>query len=150
MHQPVSPNNNPFQLRTHMDPTTSATLFDASAPPDYEEFPSESQDVAPPPSFSEVSLTLDPSGSFLQPLSSTSNSSSNNPVPLYSLSSSFFDRLAPIITINPLYHGISGDRIKETALPVYEFQEFLFKFRLQPLLESASYVGGSMVRSTFG
>jgi hypothetical protein len=133
-HPPVSPNNNsPFQLKTYVGSTTSGTLFDDSAPPDYE----EAQDGDQPPSFSEVSLTLNTAGNLVQPVSTSS--SSDRAVPLYSLSPSLFDREAAIITVDRLYHRMTENGIRETVLPVYGFHRFLFKYRIQPLITSARH-----------
>jgi len=53
------------------------------------------------------------------------------------LSPSLFDRGAQNITVNRLYHRVTDSGIRETALPVYKFRRFLFKYRIQPLIESA-------------
>jgi hypothetical protein len=133
-HPPVSPNNNsPFQLKTYVGSTTSGTLFDDSAPPDYE----EAQDGDQPPSFSEVSLTLNTAGNLVQPVSM--GPPLNQAIPLYSLSPSLFDREAVIITVDRLYHRVTENGIRETVLPVYGFHRFLSKYRIQPLITSARH-----------
>jgi hypothetical protein len=117
-------------MRTHIGPTTSTTLFDASAPPDYEE--------ELPPSFSEVSLALELTSSFIQPMSTGST------VPLYSFSAPLNGVTAHGVKIQRLYHKALDDldsraRVNRTALPVYEIRKGLWKDSLYPLLESASH-----------
>jgi hypothetical protein len=130
----------PAHQRKHFKASASSTFFDDSALPEY----SIDQKDTDAPSFSQVVLTLDPTWSFIQPVTNPSNQA----IPLYAISTDLNEDRSHITIIQRLYHKFSdtpspsskGARVKRTALPVYEIGPGRTECELKPLLESASYL----------
>lgn len=114
---------------------TSAPLFADSIPP------KSSKDD--PPSFSQVTLTIDPTWSLIRPVTQPLDRS----IPLYAISTGLNEDQCRVTTIQRLYHKFSdssgipckGDNVKSTALPVYDIRLGRTRCELKPLLESATY-----------
>ena len=121
--------------------SASLTLFTDSVPPEYSKY----QEDIDPPSFSQAVLTIDPTWSFIQPVTSPSDES----IPLYAISTGLNEDRNHIRTIQRLYHKFSdspgssskGAKAKSTALPVYDIGPGRTRCELKPLLESANYSG---------
>jgi hypothetical protein len=126
----------PAHQHKHFRASASSTFFDDSALPDY----SIDQKDTDAPSFSQVVLTLDPTWSFIEPVTNLSNQA----IPLYAISTDLNEDRSHITTIQRLYHRFSdtpspsskGARVKRTALPVYEIGPGRTRCELKPLLES--------------
>lgn len=138
--QPCPSLHTPAHQHKHFRASASSTFFDDSVLPEY----SIDQKDTDAPSFSQVVLTLDPTWSFIQPVTNPSNQA----IPLYAISTDLNEDRSHITTIQRLYHKFSdtpspsskGARVKRTSLPVYEIGPGRTRCELKPLLESASYL----------